>query len=112
MLEQGKINIRQLTVLVIAFTMGTSFLLGPSPLALEAKQNAWIAAIIGIVIDLVLIVMYVALGNLFPGMTLAQYSEKILGKWPGKLISLLFFSFFIFLSALMLVIWETSSCQT
>ncbi|WP_243014160.1 GerAB/ArcD/ProY family transporter [Brevibacillus borstelensis] len=101
MLEQGKINIRQLTVLVIAFTMGTSFLLGPSPLALEAKQNAWIAAIIGIVIDLVLIVMYVALGNLFPGMTLAQYSEKILGKWPGKLISLLFFSFFIFLSALM-----------
>ncbi|CAM5781492.1 endospore germination permease [Brevibacillus borstelensis] len=66
MLEQGKINIRQLTVLVIAFTMGTSFLLGPSPLALEAKQNAWIAAIIGIVIDLVLIVMYVALGNLFP----------------------------------------------
>ncbi|MGG4504116.1 GerAB/ArcD/ProY family transporter [Paenibacillus polymyxa] len=100
-MEHGKINIRQLTILVIVFTIGTSILLAPTQTVQEAKQDAWMAVTLGMIFDLVLIVMYSALGNRFPGMTLAQYSEKILGKWLGKSISILFFSFFFYLSAIM-----------
>ncbi|WP_257346991.1 GerAB/ArcD/ProY family transporter [Pseudalkalibacillus decolorationis] len=94
MLENGKISVRQFTILLILFIVGGSILVVPSQLASEAKQDAWIAAILGLVLSLSLVMLYNALGSRFPDMTLAQYSEEILGKWIGKVVSLLFFFYF------------------
>lgn len=70
----------------------------PPAFAAHAKQDAWISAILGVGIGLLLVILYNALGSSFPNMTLAEYSEKVLGKWIGKTVSLLFFSyFFLFL---------------
>jgi spore germination protein KB len=102
MLENGKIGGQQFTMLVFMFTTGSSLLLAPSLLASEAKQDAWLAAIIGVVVGLLLTWLYQTLGNFYPDMTLVEYSEKILGKWIGKVISLLFFTFPFILSALVL----------
>ncbi len=102
MLEKGKINGRQLTVLVIMFTTGSSLLLAPSMLSSEAKQDAWLAAILGVVVGGLLAWLYQSLGNLYSDMTLVEYSEKILGKWIGKAVSLLFFTFSFLLAALVL----------
>lgn len=102
MLENAKINIRQFAVLVSIFTIGSSILVAPSGLALTAKQDAWIAAALGLGISYLFIWLYTVLGSRFPNMTLAQYSEVILGKWLGKFVSLLFVSYFFILAALLL----------
>lgn len=102
MLENGKISLRQFMVLVILYTVGTSILLAPSLLATEAKQDAWIAGILGVGVGLLLVWLYSKLGNLFPNRTLVEYSEEILGKWVGKVISFLFFTFSFTLAALVL----------
>lgn len=102
MLENGKISGWQFTILVFMFTTGSSLLLAPSMLASKAKQDAWLAAIFGLAVGLLLVWLYQTLGNLFSDMTLVEYSEKILGKWIGKAISLLFFTFPFLLGALVL----------
>lgn len=99
MLENGKIGVRQFTVLVIFFQLGTSFLLAPSGLATAAKQDAVIASILGIVFVLLSIPLYVVLGNKFPNLTITQISEEVLGKWLGKTVSLLYFLFFFILAS-------------
>lgn len=40
MLENGKMSVRQFTVTVILFTIGSSILVAPSVLASNAKQDA------------------------------------------------------------------------
>jgi spore germination protein KB len=102
MLEKGKISRSQFAILVMMFTIGSSVLLLPSGLANEAKQDAWIAALLGVGIGALFVVLYIALGNRYPNLTLAEYSEVILGKWLGKVVSFLYFAFFFLLSALVL----------
>ncbi|MFD1036921.1 endospore germination permease [Virgibacillus byunsanensis] len=102
MLENGKINIRQFTCLVILFTVGSSVLVAPSGLAEAAKQDAWIASILGVAIGLLLVMLYNNLQQQFPDKTLVQYSEVILGKWLGKGVSLLFLSYFFILASFLL----------
>jgi spore germination protein KB len=102
MLENGKIGVRQFTVLVMIFTIGSSILVAPSGLAHAAKQDAWIAAILGVGIGLLFVSLYNALGKRFPHMNLVEYSEEVLGKWLGKTVSLLFISYFFVLAALLL----------
>ncbi|MBP1155544.1 MULTISPECIES: endospore germination permease [unclassified Paenibacillus] len=102
MFEDGKIGVRQYTVLTTLFTIGTSILIAPSGLAAEAKQDAWIASVIGIGMGLLIIPLYNALGIRFPRMTIAQYTEEILGRWVGKTVILLYITFFFILTALMI----------
>jgi spore germination protein KB len=102
MIEKGKIGVHQFTILTILFTIGSSILIAPSGLAYEAKQDAWIAAILGLLVGLLLVMLYQALGNRFPQKTLVAYSEELMGKWMGKAVSLLYFCFFFILAALVL----------
>ncbi|MBP1154207.1 MULTISPECIES: endospore germination permease [unclassified Paenibacillus] len=102
MLETGKIGVRQFTVLTILFTIGTSILIAPSGLSEVAKQDAWIASIVGMGLGLLTIPLYNSLANRFPNMTIAEYSEAILGKWSGKTVFLLYFTFIFLLTAQML----------
>ncbi|PLR79099.1 spore gernimation protein [Bacillus sp. V3-13] len=102
MLENGQISVRQFTVLTILFMLGPAILFSPSVLAAEAKQDAWMAAALGVGIGLLFVWLYTTIGNRFPGMTLVEYCEEILGKWLGKIVALLYFSFFFILAALLL----------
>ncbi len=102
MLENGKIAARQFAMLVFMFTAGSSLLLAPAMLATPAKQDAWLAGILGVGAGLLFGLLYTKLGSLYPEMNLAQYSEKILGKWMGKAVSLLFLPFPFLLASLVL----------
>lgn len=107
MLDNGKISNRQFSILVILFTIGTTTLIVPTILSDIAKQDSWLASIVGIGFGLLLIVLYKILAGRYPDLTLAQYSEKILGKWLGKLLSLLFFLFYLlFTSSLLRIIGD------
>ncbi|MGG3805546.1 GerAB/ArcD/ProY family transporter [Metabacillus fastidiosus] len=87
-MENIKISSRQFLILVILYTIGTAILIIPSSIAQEAKQDAWIAAIIGVGLGLLLVMLYISLGNIFPNMTLIEMLEQILGKWLGKAVSI------------------------
>jgi spore germination protein KB len=88
-----KISVRQFTVLVMLYTIGTTILVIPSSLAADANQDAWIAAILGWLLSLFIAGLYIVLGRQFPNMTLMAYNEKVFGKWLGKLVSLIFIFF-------------------
>ncbi|MDR6882468.1 endospore germination permease [Bacillus sp. 3255] len=92
----GKIQIspRQFMILVLLYSVGTVILHTPSPLAAFAKQDAWLAAILGTAAGLMLVWLYIKVAHLFPDLTLDQIIERVFGKWIGKLIN---FSFFFFL---------------
>ncbi|SDN67008.1 spore germination protein KB [Paenibacillus sp. yr247] len=93
---------RQFAILVFFFTVGTSIILAPSITTAEAKQSAWISSAIAMGIGCLLVWMYNTLGGKFPGQTINEYSEIVLGKWLGKLISLYFLLNLSVLSALVL----------
>ena len=97
-----KINTRQFMLLVTLYIIGSSILIIPAGLAAEAKQDAWIAAILTLIIGVLLVVFYGFFIKKFPDMTLVEVNEKILGKWIGKMLSLSYFSFVFLLAALVL----------
>lgn len=100
--EKIKINSYQFLNLVVLFTIGTSILIVPSALATGAKQDAWIVAILGTLMGLFVIWLLCLIAQWFPELTLVQINEKILGKWLGKAVSLLFvFMSFIYVSSLL-----------
>ncbi|MCQ6280453.1 endospore germination permease [Bacillus sp. EB600] len=88
MLEKGKINSGEFLIMVTTFTIGSAILVAPAPLAVTAKQDAWIAAIFTLLITFLFIFSFNQLASLYPSMTYVEYNEKILGKWMGKLASL------------------------
>ncbi|MDR6882469.1 endospore germination permease [Bacillus sp. 3255] len=102
MFDNGKITSKQFTLLVTLFTIGSSILYIPSFIASEAKQDAWLSALMGVALGLLIILLFHRIGTMFPNMTIVQYSEKILGKWLGKLVSVLICTHFYLLSGLVL----------
>lgn len=111
MSEKEIISPRQFLMIVILYTIGSAILIVPSTLALYAKQDAWIAAIVGGVAGFFVIWLFIALGSLFPSMTLFEINEKLLGKWPGKLLSLLLFAL-IFIGGPVPVLYDVGNFMT
>ncbi|MBN3524143.1 GerAB/ArcD/ProY family transporter [Paenibacillus apiarius] len=99
MLDKGKISTRELTIIVALYMVGSSILIIPSYLAAYAGQDAWISALLSIATGLAVLPLYIALGNKYPGKTLVQYMEDILGTWLGKAVSLFFLAAFPFTMA-------------
>ena len=60
-----KISLRQFTVVVMFYTIGTSILVIPAGLAADAGQDAWIAAMLGWLIGLGCVGLYIMLGKQF-----------------------------------------------
>ncbi|TXK84792.1 endospore germination permease [Paenibacillus sp. N3.4] len=102
MIEKGKIGVHQFTILAILFTIGSSILITPSGLAYTAKKDAWIAAIVGNLAGLLLVLLYQALNSRFPEKSIAAQLEEVMGKWFGGIVSFLYFCFFFILAALVL----------
>ncbi len=96
------ISLKQFMLLVILFCMGSSILLIPTSLAGEAKQDAWIISILGIFVGMMLVFLYSTIGQRFQTISIVQYSEEILGKWLGKIVSFWFCSYAFILSGIIL----------
>lgn len=93
MVRNEKISARQFGILVALYSIGTTILIVPAVLAEEAKQDAWIAALLGVGIGIFLVGLFIAVGNLIPSMSLVELMEELLGKWLGKAFSLTFIFF-------------------
>ncbi|KPV58846.1 hypothetical protein QJ48_14410 [Paenibacillus sp. A3] len=82
-----RISARQFLLLVIFFTIGSSVLFVPTATAATAKQDAWISIVTGIGLSFLLMYLYIAVGDRYPGLSLVELSQKLLGKWLGAAVS-------------------------
>ncbi|PEZ82043.1 GerAB/ArcD/ProY family transporter [Bacillus sp. AFS017274] len=103
-----KISSHQLMILILLYSVGTVILHTPSPLASFAKQDAWLAALLGTGIALIFVWFYIRVGNLYPDLALDQINEKVFGRLVGKMINLTFFSGLFPLLPRLLIMWGIS----
>ncbi|MGN4124989.1 GerAB/ArcD/ProY family transporter [Lysinibacillus sphaericus] len=91
-MEEEIISARQFTIIVFLFSIGTTILIIPATMTNAVKQDAWISAILGVILSLLLVKLFISLGNRTPNLTFIEANEKILGKFIGKFSSVGFIS--------------------
>ncbi|QPA32639.1 GerAB/ArcD/ProY family transporter [Thermaerobacillus caldiproteolyticus] len=95
-MEQTKINARQLFVLIVLFEHGSTMVI---PLGVEAKQDVWLAILIGMIIGLLLFLVYYRLYLYYPDLPLTGYIQDITGPIFGKIFALVYVLYFLYLAA-------------
>lgn len=91
-----RISHGQLFCLVCLFMLGSAWLFA---LGAEAKEDAWLAMMLGLVAGLGLNTVYLLLQRRHPAKTLVEYLPAILGPWLGKLLAFVYLVYFLYISA-------------
>lgn len=102
MLKHKQISPRQLFILTFGLTIGTSILVTPSGMAHTAREDAWLASLFSLLINIVMVAIYIALIRVYPGRTIFQIHEEVLGKALGKVLNLLYLFYFLILTGTLL----------
>ncbi|ACT01723.1 GerAB/ArcD/ProY family transporter [Paenibacillus sp. JDR-2] len=100
--KQAQIDTKQFFIFAFCLTIGTSILVTPAGIAHIAREDAWIASLISLIINAGMVILYIALCRLYPGQTLFEILESVFGKWLGKGITLLYLFYFLVLSGTLL----------
>ena len=87
---QVTISVKQFTILVIMYTLGSSALVIPSTLTTFAKSNAWISSIIALGFGVLFVFLFSRISVVYPEKTFVEINQIVFGKWIGNLSSLLF----------------------
>ncbi|WP_377520286.1 GerAB/ArcD/ProY family transporter [Priestia megaterium] len=95
-MEKAKISASQLFILMVMFELGTSILL---PMGMGAKQDAWLAILVGMIISFLLFFVYHQLYLYYPDRLLTQYTQEILGKFIGRILAFLYILYFAYFAA-------------
>ncbi|MBP2076452.1 hypothetical protein J2Z64_000664 [Oceanobacillus polygoni] len=82
-----RISVYQLFTITVFFQLGTSVIFG---FATAAGRDAWLAILISTAFGILLILMYVALMKLNPGLAFVEWFPTQLGKWIGMPIAWLY----------------------
>ena len=96
--EQGIINTNQYLWILFIIIPSFTVLQVPGLLIFQAGRDAWLSVATAWFLDILIAVLYAYMGIRFPGENCVQYSSSILGKIFGKLVGLLFISFFLIVS--------------
>lgn len=92
---KDRITTEQVTVIVINAIFGVGILTLPRTAVEKVKTpDIWISVILGGLIAMIAGVIIVKLSQQFPGKTFYEYSQEIVGKWVGGLLSLLIVCYF------------------
>jgi len=81
----------QLSFMLFPTVMATGFLVLPALGAIYAPYDFWMTSILVLIPGVISIVLATSLHTRFPGMTIIESSQRIIGKWLGKLVGLLYF---------------------
>jgi spore germination protein KB len=101
-LEKGKISARQMGILMFPVIVATADLLIPAITAKHAKQDMWISPILASVTGFLVVFIVYQLNKSYPQETIIQYSRRIIGKIPGKILGFLFLSFLLHVNGLII----------
>ena len=95
MLKKNIITHWQAILLVIFSSISTAVFFVPGGIVAIVNQDAWLAVLLGTLLSALLIYYPLAVLSMrYPGMTIIQYSEKIMGKFPGKFIGAILVYYF------------------
>ncbi|MBD8006926.1 GerAB/ArcD/ProY family transporter [Bacillus norwichensis] len=94
-MEKGKISALQMLMLIYPTIIATGILSVPAIVAQFAGNDSWFPPIIASSAGFLAVFIADRLHKLYPGKTLIQYSEDILGRIMGKLVSFLVLFFYI-----------------
>ncbi|WDL89781.1 spore germination protein (plasmid) [Priestia aryabhattai] len=92
-MEKAKISTSQLFILMVLFELGSALLV---PLAIDAKQDAWLAILLGMLISLILLFVYHQLYWYYPDLLPTQYMQRILGKGIGTILGFIYILYFMY----------------
>lgn len=98
-MNKNAISPSQLTILVTAYTFGSSLLLGSTNVAV---RSGWIAMALGTVEGLLIAWLFTTLSKRFRHQSLVQASQQVFGRILGAIPSLLFIWFMLQLGGLVL----------
>ncbi|SFI79802.1 MULTISPECIES: spore germination protein [unclassified Bacillus (in: firmicutes)] len=97
---KDRIETSQAAVILINYVLAAGILTLPRTAAEKVKTpDVWITVILGGLIAMIMGVIIVKLSQQFPGKTFYQYSQDIVGKWIGGLLSLFIIVYFFTLSS-------------
>jgi spore germination protein KB len=91
--EKAKISLYQLFVLILLFELGSAILV---PLAIDAKQDAWLAILFGLLGGLFLFWVNFRLFLYYPELAPPEYMQKLLGKIVGTILAFCYIIFFMY----------------
>ncbi|MFL0498776.1 GerAB/ArcD/ProY family transporter [Priestia megaterium] len=92
-MEKAKISASQLFILMVLFELGSALLV---PLAIRAKQEAWLAILLGMLGSFVLFLVYHKLYSYYPDLLPTEYMQKILGKVMGTVLAFVYILYFMY----------------
>ncbi|MGI6359412.1 MAG: GerAB/ArcD/ProY family transporter [Bacillota bacterium] len=98
-MNRDTISPSQLTILVTAYTFGSSLVLGSTNIAV---RSGWIAMALGTVEGLLIALLFTTLSKRFQHQNLVQASQQVFGRILGAIPSLLFIWFMLQLGGLVL----------
>lgn len=93
-MEKEKITNGQLAQLIIITIISTAYMYLPAITMAKVGHDAWLSVLLAIATGLIVFNIYLKLASKFPGQNLIEISLTLLGKPLGKLIGLLYVSFF------------------
>jgi spore germination protein KB len=96
MMERAKIDARQLLVLIVLFEHGSAIVI---PLGVGAKQDVWLAILLGLTFGLLLFFVYYRLYCYYPNAPLTTYVQDITGPWIGKVLAFVYIVYFLYIAS-------------
>ncbi|OAH57792.1 MULTISPECIES: GerAB/ArcD/ProY family transporter [Bacillaceae] len=95
-MEKAKMSSYQLFTLIILFEIGTAVWF---PIAIDAKQNAWLAILIAMAGGFCLFFIYYGLYRYYPDLPPMEYVQRLLGSVLGKGIAFCYVLYFLCVAA-------------
>jgi spore germination protein KB len=94
-MEKGKISSLQMAIMMYPTIVATVIISVPAITAKYAHNDLWLSPIIASVNGFVTVYIAFQLHKFYPQLTVIQFSEKIMGRFVGKMIGFLILFFYI-----------------
>ncbi|MDQ0063828.1 GerAB/ArcD/ProY family transporter [Paenibacillus harenae] len=89
----NKITVYQLFAITFIFQLGTTIIFGFGG---SAGRDAWIGELISCCLGILIVMIYIALMRMNPGLTLVQWFPSQFGRWIGKPLAFLYPLMFLY----------------
>ncbi len=96
-MRKEQISQPQAYMLLITFMVGTTTALASYS---ESYQDTWISLLIALVLGVIMVIIYGSILNIHPGKDIFQILEYVFGKVIGKIMGVLYTSYFLHLGAI------------
>jgi spore germination protein KB len=98
-MKKEQITDKEAICILILFLTGSSLVIG---IGGDAKNDAWLAGIAGILMSLPIIAVYARTLSIFPGKDIFEILEILMGKIAGKAVALIYIWYSFHLGAMVL----------